>query len=157
MFRNELYSVTAVDMNSKYIYTKLCQNRVQVIDHLESLRLFVTSSYCTFRVIRTDNGFVTSSTIHWARQHQIIFKTSIPFEYDTVWLVERTHRILQEMTVKSLAFKPHLSPAYWGMAYEHNAMAIIIHLHIHSGMVNLLISFKHPFSNSNLLLQPIDY
>ena len=40
-FRNELYSVTAVYTNSRYIYTKLCQkvqNRVHAIDpsHLES-------------------------------------------------------------------------------------------------------------------------
>ena len=47
---------------------------------------------------------------------------SIPFEHDTVRLVERTHRTLQEMTVKSLAFKPDLSLAYWGMAYAHNAL-----------------------------------
>ena len=26
------------------------------------------------------------------------------------------------MTVESLAFKPHLSSTYWGMAYEHNAV-----------------------------------
>ena len=47
---------------------------------------------------------------------------SIPFEHDTVRLVERTHRTLQEMTVKSLAFKPHLSSSDWGMAYSHNAL-----------------------------------
>ena len=46
---------------------------------------------------------------------------SIPFEHDTVRLIERTHRTLQEMTVKDLAFKPHLSSAYWGFPYQHNA------------------------------------
>ena len=129
-FKKELYSYTAVDAHSRYIFTKLCPNRVGVIDHLESLRLFVASSGKILAVIRTDNEFLTSAAVHWAKQHNIIFKVSIPFEHDTVRVVERTHRTLQEMTVKALAFKPHLSSAYWGMAYEHCALITILHLAI---------------------------
>ena len=54
-FKKELYSFTAVDTSSRYIFTKLCPNRVGVIDHLESLRLFVASSGKTLTIIRTDN------------------------------------------------------------------------------------------------------
>ena len=93
-----------------------------VIDHLESLRLFLASSGKTLTVIRTENEFLTPSAIHWTRQHNVIFKVSIPFKHDTVKVVERTHRTLQEMTVKCFAFKPHLSSAFWGMAYEHCAL-----------------------------------
>ena len=121
-FKKELYSFTAVDTSSIYIFTRLCPNCLAVIDHLESLRLFAVSSGKTLTVIRTDNEFLTSSAIHWAREHNVKFKVSIPFEHDNVKVVERTHRTLQEMTVKCLAFKPHLSPAYWGMAYEHCAL-----------------------------------
>ena len=102
-------------------YTKSCPNRVIVLDHLESLRLFVASAGRTRSFIRTDNEFVTSLAAHWARQHNIQFNVSIPFEHDTVRLVECTHRTLQEMTVKRLAFKSHLSSAYWRFAYQHNA------------------------------------
>ena len=63
---------------------------------------------------------------HWAKQHNIIFKVSIPFKHDTVRVVEHTHRTLQEMTLKSLAFKPHLSSAYLGIAYTHNLILILI-------------------------------
>ena len=34
--------------------------------------------------------------------------------------MERVYHILQEMVVKLLVLKPHLSPAVWGMTYLHN-------------------------------------
>ena len=91
-FKKELYSFTAVDTSSRYIFTGLCPNRVAVIDHLECLRLFVVSSGKTLTVIRTDDEFRTSSAIHWAREHNVKFKVSIPFEHDTVKVVERFKR-----------------------------------------------------------------
>ena len=52
--------------------------------------------------------------------NKITFTPSIPREHGTVRSVERVYRTLQEMVVKSLALKPHLSPEFWGMAYLHN-------------------------------------
>ena len=121
-YRKELYSLTAIDSASKFIKTRLCINRVGVIQHLEEIRLFVAEKGRTLRILRTDNEFLTSAATHWAKRHNILFKASIPFEHDTVRVVERTHRTLQEMTVKALAFKPHLSSEYWGLAYEHSAI-----------------------------------
>ena len=72
-FQRELYSFTAVDTQSKYVYIKLCPNRDGVFDHLESLRLFVAATGRTLRFIRTDNKLVTSSAVHWAHQHNIQF------------------------------------------------------------------------------------
>ena len=34
-FQKDLYSFTAVDANFRYIFTKLCRNRVGMVDHLE--------------------------------------------------------------------------------------------------------------------------
>ena len=59
-----------------------------------------------------------SSAVNGARQHSIIFHVSIPFEHDTVRFVEYTRRTLQEITVKSLAFKPYLSLAHGGAVYQ---------------------------------------
>jgi hypothetical protein len=39
---------------------------------------------------------------------------------NTVRLVERSHRTLQEMVVKLLAHKSHLGPEFWGLAYLHS-------------------------------------
>ena len=146
-FRNELYSFIAVDTNSKYIQTKLCQ----VIDHLESLRLFVASSNRTLRVIRTDNEFVTSSAIQWTRQDNTTFKTSIPFERGIVRLVECTYRTLQLMAVKILAFNHHLSSRYWRMAYELNAVLHNI-TYGNNNLSSYLIQHGTPF---NFIKTPI--
>ena len=141
-FKKELYSLTAADASSRYIFIKLCPNRVGVIDHLESLHLFVATTGRNLQVIRTNNEFLTSSALHWTRQYHIIFEVSIPFEHDTVRVVERTHRTLQEMTVKCLAFKSHLSSAYLDVAYEHCAL-----------LNNITSGRGH--SSSFLLWQPI--
>jgi hypothetical protein len=120
-FRKELYTFTAVDTSSRYIFTKLTTNRAGVVDHLESLRLFALSKDRKIKILRTDHEFITSAAASWARTNFITVRPSVPHEHDTVRLVERTHRTLQEMTVKSLFQKPHLSPSYWGMAYQHCA------------------------------------
>jgi hypothetical protein len=60
-FRKELYSFTAVDTASKYIFTKLTVNRSGVIDHLESLRLFALNKGRQIKILRTDNEFITSA------------------------------------------------------------------------------------------------
>ena len=97
------------------MFVRLCRNRLSVTAHLEALRLFVLKSDRTIRYPRTYNELITSTTAAWAREHQIIFISSIPHEHDTVRVVEWTHRTLLEMVVKSLAYKPHLSPSFWGL------------------------------------------
>ena len=87
-FKNQLYIFTAFDTNSRYIFTKLCTNRVGVLDHLESLRLFIAATERTIQVIRTDNKFIISSAFNWALKHHVSSKVPVPFEHDT----------LQEMT-----------------------------------------------------------
>ena len=62
-FKKHLYIFAAVDVNSKYIFTKLCTNRVRVIDCLESLRFFVAATGRDLQVIRSDNEFITSSVL----------------------------------------------------------------------------------------------
>ena len=85
---------------------------------MEALRLFALEFDWIIRYIRTDNEFITSTTTAWAASHKILFIPSIPHEH-TVRSVEQVHRMLQEMVVKSLALKPHLSPAFWGLSYLH--------------------------------------
>ena len=111
-FQQQLYSFTAADSSSKFVFARLCHNRLSVTAHLEALRQFFLQSARTIRYLRTYNEFIISTTTAWAREHHIIFIPSIPHEHDTVRVVERTHRTLQEMVVKSLAHKPHLSPSF---------------------------------------------
>ena len=119
-FQQQLYSFTAVDSSSKFVFARLCRNRLSVTAHLEVIRLFALESNRIIRYIRTDNEFITSTTTAWAASNKILFIPSIPHEYDTVRSVERVHRTLQEMVVKSLALKPHLSTAFWGLSYLHH-------------------------------------
>ena len=119
-FQQQLYSFTAVDYSSKFVFSRLCCNILSVTAHLEALRIFALESNRIIRYIRTDNKFITSSTTAWASSNKILFIPSIPHEHDTVRSVECVHRTLQEMVVKLLALKPHLSPSFWGLSYLHN-------------------------------------
>ena len=102
------------------LFSLVFVTRLSVTVHLEALRIFALESNRIIRYIRTDNEFITYSTTAWASSNKILFIPSIPYERDTVRSVERVHRTLQEMVVKSLAFKPHLSPSFWGLSYLHN-------------------------------------
>jgi hypothetical protein len=118
-FSGDLYAMAAVDCSSKLIFARTAQTRVSLVDHLEALRVSVASSGKRLKIIRTDNEYLTLLSKRWAASHDIIFQPSIPFEHNTVRVVERTHRTLQEMVVKVLAHKLHLTFEYWAMAYMH--------------------------------------
>ena len=92
-------------------------NRVNVVAHLEKCRLFVKKSGKLLTTIRIDNEFLTSISKDWANVHNINFVPIVPYEHDSVRMVERLHRTLQKRVVKLLAFKLHLNSAYWGLAY----------------------------------------
>jgi hypothetical protein len=137
-FQGQLYTLTAVDSATGFVFSRLVKSRLSVVDHLEALRRFVAASDKTLRYIRTDNEFVTKLSRAWAASNNIIFQPSIPFEHNTVRQVERMHRTLQEMVVKSMANKPHLSPQFWGLAYLHCS-----HLH---NLLPLRSSTTSPYS-----------
>jgi hypothetical protein len=111
--------MAAVDCASDLIFARTTQTRVSLVDHLEALRLLVSSTGKVLRTIRTDNEYLTLLSRKWAESHDIVFQPSIPFEHNTVRKVERTHRTIQEMVVKLLANKSHLSSEYWALAYMH--------------------------------------
>ena len=114
-FQQQLYSFTTVDASSKFVFARLCRNRLSTIAHLEALRLFALDSNRIIRYLCMDNEFITTTA--WAASHKMLFISSIPHEHDTVRSIEWVHQTLQEMVVKSLALKPHLSPAFWGLSY----------------------------------------
>ena len=120
-FAGQLYSVTAVDVDTGFIFVRLAKSRVSLVDHLEDLRLFTLESGKRLATIRTDNEFLSKMARQWAAQHGISFQPSSPNEHNTVRRVERVHRTLQEMVVKALAHKSHLNPQFWGFAYLHFA------------------------------------
>ena len=49
----------------------------------------------------------------------IEFFAGIPYEHEQIGLVEKRHQTYQEMVVKTLVNKPHLSQSYWVMSYLH--------------------------------------
>ena len=107
-----------MDYSSKFIFARLCCNNLSVTSHLEALCVIALSSNRTIRFIRTDSEFITYLT--GRQSNKITFIPSIPHEHDTVYSMERVHCTLKEMVIKSLALKPHLSPAFWGLSYLHN-------------------------------------
>ena len=118
-FAKHLYTFSAIDSISGFAYARLCRNRVTVVAHLEELRLFVQASARQLKILRCDNEFSTAAVKTWALQHKIQLLPSVPHEHDRVRKVDRLHRTAQEMVVKFLSNKPHLSPAYWGFCYLH--------------------------------------
>jgi hypothetical protein len=123
-FQGHLYTFTAVDSATGFVFSKLAKSRLSVVDKLEALRLTIANSGRVLKVIRTDNEFVTRLSKAWAKIHNIQFQPSIPYSHNTVRHIERLHRTLQEMVVKCLANKPHLNSQFWGHAYMH-----CVHLH----------------------------
>jgi hypothetical protein len=118
-FSGDIYAFAAIDCASDLVFARTIQTRVSLVDHLEALRLSALSTGKELKVIRTDNEYITLLSKAWALSHNVSFQPSIPFEHNTVRRVERVHRKLQEMVVKSLAHKSHLSPEYWSMCYMH--------------------------------------
>ena len=96
----------------KFIFSHLFRNQLSVTSHLEALRVFALASNRIIGYIRTDNEFFNSLISAWATSNKITFISSIPHKHDTVCAVERVHRTLKEMVIKSLALKPHLSPEF---------------------------------------------
>ena len=119
-FKNHLCTFTAVDFNSSNILTKLCTNRVGVIDHLESLCLYICYRHQSKALSNSHDQCVHYLIFHSVGTNELHLIPCVLSEHDTVRLVEQTHRTLQEITVKCLAFKPHFSSEYWGLAYEYN-------------------------------------
>ena len=70
------------------------------------------------KVFRTDNRLVTNAikTFCDLPENQIKLLPCIPYEHDTIGLIERWNRTVQEGIVKALFNKPHLSFKHWGMA-----------------------------------------
>jgi hypothetical protein len=118
-FSGDIYAFAAIDCATDLVFARTIQTRVSLVDHLEALRVSALSTGKVLKVIRTDNEYITLLSKAWALSHNISFQPSIPFEHNTVRRVERVHRTLQEMVVKALAHKPHLSPEYWSMCYMH--------------------------------------
>jgi hypothetical protein len=115
--QGHLNTFTAVDASTRFIFAKLAKSRLSVVDNLGALRISVLNSNKTLRVIRTDNEFVTSLSKTSAKYHNIQLQPSIPFAHNTLRHVERLHRTLQEMVVKALSNKTHLSAQFWGLPY----------------------------------------
>ena len=104
------------------------------------------------KVIRTDNEFLTKQAQNWAATNGVSFQPSTPDEHNTVRRVERVHRTLQEMVVKALAHKQHLSPQFLGYAYLHFADMLNILPARDSGNSPYALWYGKPFDAST---QPI--
>jgi hypothetical protein len=75
-------------------------------------------------IISTMAPYSPGRLSYGAKTHDIQFQPSLPYAHNTVRHVERLHRTLQEMVVKCLSNKSHLSSQFWGLAYMH-----CVHLH----------------------------
>ena len=96
---------------------------------LDHLNKFVTSKEHRITLIRTDNEFIQTQCLDFCHNNpsgRIELQGCIPYEHGQIGEVERSHRTLQDSTVKALHNKPHLEPKCWGMAYldclfKHNS------------------------------------
>ena len=70
------------------------------------------------QILRVDLELVTASIRNLCEEFHITLQSSAPYEHGQIGHVERKHRTLSNMVVKSMANRPHLLPAMWGMAYQ---------------------------------------
>ena len=69
------------------------------------------------KTLRIDSEFLTDEINTWAMNNMIKLLPCIPEEHETLPDIERSHRTIQEIVVKVLHNKPHLTFRYWGMDY----------------------------------------
>jgi len=120
-FSNCRYCFVARDRKSKKIVAFLIRTRSNLQRHLLRLIAYVISFGRRVKLIRTDNELLKNDAIKECLENhpkgRIELQACIPYEHGQIGGVERSHRTLQDCTVKALYGKQHLSPRYFGMAY----------------------------------------
>ena len=116
-FSGAKWSLTAMDMNSKFKKGFLLQNKGHLLRYFKNLQLTIKQRRRILKRLRVDSEFVTDEINTWAMNNSIELLPCIPHEHETLPDIERAHRSIQEIVVKVLHQKTHMSARYWGMAY----------------------------------------
>ncbi len=115
------YSLLAMCCKTGFAFGQLLRTRGYLLRSIKHIHEAITRTGRVLKTLRCDSEFVTDEIKEYCSVHHITISACIPHEHDTLPRVERLHRTIREMVLKSLAFRTHLSDKYWGMAF-HDAV-----------------------------------
>ena len=104
------------------LWGKNLKTRQDLFRHLDKLHKWITSRGKVLKVIKSDNEFVTAVVTDWIHNKQgIRILPSIPYEPDTVCIVERASQTMDNTITKMLDLprNKRLSRQHWAMAFTH--------------------------------------
>ena len=100
----------------------LIKSRNNLHHHIGRLIQFVKANVpagSRIKIMLTDNELIKTQCLEYCGNHpdgKVKLPGYIPYEHGQIGEIERSHRTLQDSTVKALYNKPHLDEKCWGMA-----------------------------------------
>jgi hypothetical protein len=113
-----VYSLTFKDVASKKVIGYTLKHIDNLVIYIEKVHHYINSKGFQLKILRTDNGLFTKDIKDYCTNHQIELQSCIPHEHGQIGTIERVHRTIEDMIVKMLHDKPHLTNQYWAMAYH---------------------------------------
>ena len=152
-FNNNLSALTIIDNATNYKWGFPLPNHGTsntIIEKLNIVKKEIISLNRVLKYIRADDQFVTSEIQNWCDNctPQIKILPCIPHEHQQIGKVERFNQTWENIVIKLLSNKPHLSDKYWAMAYKDVIMK--------SNILPMINSFQTPYQLWNESPDPID-
>ena len=166
-FSGAKWSLVCYDLKSKFVIGFLLRNLGYLLRFLKHLVLLCKQKHRTIKVFRFDKQFLTDEINTFCMHEHISVEPCIPYEHETLPNVERSHRTIQEVVVKDLSAKSHLTFKYWGMAFfdvidkmnmspKHDALTTTPYFEWHGRKPDLLRNPAIPFGSIVMAWIPLE-
>ena len=110
------HMINAVDFGSGRAYTIPSKGTANIVTRFETLWAFNDRHGYTMKHLYVDDEFDTVDMHRACDLHHVTLHIGIPYEHQSLGLVERFNRTMSEAKDKKMQ-QPHIKPSYWCLAY----------------------------------------